>query len=105
VRGVFGGPIPYDAHQFGIGHLFHARNPVIQFGRLIRLDVNFDDLAHFRRFTRSEVARRYRFRDGGRNVSGIAGAGDRRQREPHGAILARRVNSFEAKLEGDCIAT
>jgi hypothetical protein len=32
-----------------------------------------------------------RFRDGGNNVSGIAGAGDRRQRKPHEAICASQA--------------
>ena len=45
-----------------------------------------------------------RLRDGGSNVSGIAGAGDRRQRERHGAVSSRRVNSLKAQLERDRIA-
>ena len=59
----------------------------------------------FRRFTRSDVARRYRFGDRGGNISGIARTGDRGQRKRHGPIFARGVNSVDAKLKGDCIAT
>ena len=62
-RGVFRAAIFHDAQQFRVGHLFHALDPVIQFGRLIRLDVDFDYFPYFRRFTRGEVARRYRLRD------------------------------------------
>jgi hypothetical protein len=51
---------------------------------------------HFR-LIRDPPARRYGFCDGGSNVSGIAGAGDRRQGDRHGAVLARRVYPVEAE--------
>jgi hypothetical protein len=101
-RGAFA--FPDDAHQFLVAQLFHTRSPVIQFGRLIGSHVDIDYFRDFRRFTWCDTARRYRSRDSGGNVSGIAGAIDRRQREPHGPIFARRVNSLKAQSERDGIA-
>jgi hypothetical protein len=102
-RGAFAGPID-DAQQFLVAHLFNARDPIIQFGRLIGSHVDIDHLPDFRRFAWCDVARRYRLRDGGGNVSGIAGAIDRRQREPHGAVFARGINPVETYPESDHVA-
>ena len=52
-RGAFA--IPDDAHQFLVGHLFHTRSPVIQFGNLIRLHITVDQLADLGRLAQSEV--------------------------------------------------
>jgi len=82
-RGAFA--FPDDTRQFLVAQQFHTRSPVIQFGHLIGPDVDFDDLPELRRFTWCDVARRYRLRDGGSNVSGIARAGDVSQ-----AIVMRR---------------
>ena len=90
-RGAFAGPTSDDAHQFFVGHLFHARDPITQFGRLIGSHIDIDYFRDFRRFAWCDVARRYRLRDGGSNVSGIAGASDRRQWERHRSIFTRWV--------------
>jgi hypothetical protein len=102
--GVFAGPIPDDALQFFVGHLFHARDPITQFGRLVRPHIDIDHFRDFRRFAWCDVARRYRLRDGGRNGGGIAGAGDRRQWEPHGAVFAHGTNSLKANPQRHWIA-